>query len=109
MDGCQRPAGQLITGIDAALEEGGRVEGTVTDESGTPLAGITIGHWASSDTGPATGSALTDSAGHYSYVTLPGLDHGLTATNPEGPFLPQTYDGAPFSVSALAILSLIHI
>ena len=101
--GVNVPAGQLVTGIDAALEEGGRVEGTVTDESGTPLAGITIGHWASSDTGPATGSALTDSAGHYSYVTLPGLDHGLTATNPEGPLLPQTYDGAPFSVSALAI------
>ena len=38
-------AGEAVVGIDAQLAEGGSISGRVTDESGDPLAGITV-HWS---------------------------------------------------------------
>jgi protocatechuate 3,4-dioxygenase beta subunit len=80
-------SGQVRTGIDAELEEGGVVEGTVTDASGQPVAEGGVAAWLSgADLFEPNGEALTSSDGKYRIVGLatgtyrvlyqpPGLPH----------------------------------
>jgi hypothetical protein len=61
--------GEQLTGIDIALEQGGRVDGTVTNSEG----GISGACVTASRTGGFGGSACTNAAGHY---TIRGLEDG---------------------------------
>jgi hypothetical protein len=66
----QVTAGTTTGGIDTQLTTGGVITGTVTDNAGQPLAGITV-NLATPASGPAfewlyeAGSVTTDAAGHY--------------------------------------------
>jgi hypothetical protein len=57
----------LAQGATAAAAAG-TISGTITDASGTPLAGATV-----TISGPQTLSATTDSLGHYSIAAPPGI------------------------------------
>ena len=79
--------------IDAALERGGVVSGTVRDASGNPLEGICVSADASN---PETGEynrafTCTDSAGAYRIVMLPGVMSSLYLYDPNGIYLSQSY------------------
>ena len=66
-------AGQDTSGVDARLDLGGAIGGTVTGADGAPLAGC--GVWASSLASLPGGSATTDEAGHYEVAGLPPGGH----------------------------------
>jgi hypothetical protein len=60
------------TTVDAALERGGQIGGTLTaSDTGTPLEGVTVYLWRSDQS--YVGLARTDSSGSY---TTPGLNDG---------------------------------
>lgn len=64
--------GQQTAGIDAALEAGGQIDGTVIDAAThQPVAGVLVQAYGSDDNEVAT--AFTDASGHY---VLSGLDPG---------------------------------
>lgn len=100
-------AGQSVTGVDAALQPGGEISGTVTDAStGTPLQGITV--TVSDGRSLPVATVSTDAAGTYTATGLPtasytvGFDSDLA-----GDYLAQSYPaqlppatGSPVSVKA---------
>jgi hypothetical protein len=69
-------AGTTIPGIDAALQPGGQITGTVTDVStGAALAGARI--CAISQLPEVFECALTDEVGHYLITALPSADYSV--------------------------------
>jgi 5-hydroxyisourate hydrolase-like protein (transthyretin family) len=86
-------AGQTATGIDAALTVGGQIAGTVTAAAdGTPLVGVTVSIYDSSDNFLTTAQTAAD--GTY---TVPALTTGTYevgfSTNGVGNFIDQFYNG----------------
>jgi Carboxypeptidase regulatory-like domain/PASTA domain len=73
------PGGGSVGGIDAALEHGGIVEGTVTDAEGEPLEGICVSAWSPAGGGIGrTGDGVTDADGAYTVAGLtPGVAHKI--------------------------------
>ena len=65
-----QPAGVLpaLAQGAAASVATGVLKGTITDGSGTPIAGATV-----ILSGPATARTVTDAGGHYSITTVPGV------------------------------------
>ena len=90
--------GQAVTGIGDALAAGGSITGTVTDASGSPLAGICVA--ASGNTYSQFGSAVTASNGSYTITGLP-TDTYTVSFGPGcgngGPYANQYYDNIPQS------------
>jgi hypothetical protein len=98
-------AGATTDGIDAQLQAGGAVAGTVTDEQGRPLPGITVKLESPESQAPLTnifapapfltapgGTALTDATGRY---RLGGLGAGSYRVSFAGAdFSTQFYAGA---------------
>jgi len=91
--------GAAVTGIDAKMQAAGTISGTVTDASGTPLAGIWVSAYAA---GRALPGVQTKSDGAYSIGELPEGDYTVrfAAAAPVagfdrggGNYLPQYYDG----------------
>jgi Carboxypeptidase regulatory-like domain len=85
-------AGQAVTGIDAALQAGGQVSGTVTD--GSTHAGIEeVAVYVYDSSGNAVGKATTDASGSYTVTGLPtGSDTVLFDPDALSAALPQLYD-----------------
>ena len=86
-------AGQTTTGIDAALEPGAEIEGTVTDSStGQPLSGITV--YATTSGGQVVYGTRTDSQGHYAAIGLQAGTYNVEflATGQQN-YLPLNDDG----------------
>jgi hypothetical protein len=84
-----------VTGIDAALATGGRVEGTVTG-SGGPLQSVGVAAVGSDGSGFAGDS--TDAAGNYSLLVPAGAVNVLFFTN-DG-FVSEYYNNKPDLASA---------
>src|SRR5579863_8408427 len=66
----------LIQGTWALAGTTGSVTGTVTDEAGAPLAGVTVKVTSASQTAAAT----TDASGHYGFLSLDPDTYTITAT-----------------------------
>jgi hypothetical protein len=74
-------AGGTTSGIDAALEEGGRITGEVTRASGgTPIEGIAV--CASAVHGEGFGCAKTKSNGSYTITGLAGGEYDVSFSSP---------------------------
>ncbi|MGZ6711199.1 MAG: carboxypeptidase regulatory-like domain-containing protein [Solirubrobacteraceae bacterium] len=92
-------AGSTTSGIDAALQPGGRITGTVTDAvTGSPVANECV----SASGQNSSAGALTDASGHY---TLTGLGTGdytvrFTSCGGTGNYAPQYYDDKPSAATA---------
>ncbi len=65
-------AGRTTTGIDARLEPGGAISGTLTDESGNPLGGIEVEVFAAARSGQwnTVGGGRSSGDGTYEIVRL---------------------------------------
>jgi hypothetical protein len=65
-------ADTTTTGIDAQLEVGATISGTVTDDEGAPVAGVDVSVWSWWNSWPGYGRyAETDATGAYEVVGLP--------------------------------------
>ncbi len=86
-------ASSADTGIDAQLEEGGRIAGKVTDPStSTAIAGIEV--CAFSTGSESFGCALTDAQGGYTISALGGGDYDVEFLSPPSlDYVTQYYDG----------------
>lgn len=76
-------AGGTVAGVDAQLGVGNRISGTVTDESGAPLAGVQVEASAAIIDGTWHG-AWTDEAGAYTLAGLPDGDYTVRFTPSAG-------------------------
>ena len=104
-------AGTVTTGIDAAMQVGGEVEGKVTSVgSGTPIAGIEVCPYASGNGYSYGNCARTDAAGEYTIEKLTGGEYRVGFADPFNSslnYVRQFYDGHarlsdanPFAVTA---------
>ncbi|TAK62277.1 MAG: carboxypeptidase regulatory-like domain-containing protein, partial [Dehalococcoidia bacterium] len=82
--------GAETSGINIALQEGGRISGTVTDLLGTPIAGA--GVYAERVTGYAAAYVVSAADGTYLADQLPPGDYKVSAS--AAGHLAQYYDGA---------------
>lgn len=89
------PGGGL-TGIDAALALGGRIEGTVTGPGATPLDGIGVA--AITTSGYLFGGDTTDASGDYSLLVPAGSSKVFF--NGEGGLVGEYYNNKPDLASA---------
>lgn len=85
--------GENRTGIDAALDQGVGVDGLITDASGTPVAGMCLTAYASSDTDFSGDSTCTDADGRFSATALADTDITLTVFDDTGTYVALTYPG----------------
>jgi hypothetical protein len=96
-------AGDEITGVDAVLETGAVISGTVTDrESGLPVEGVCM--WIYTETGVYAANSCTDASGNFTTgMGLPPGNYRLSnqlktyyLRNPDGGYEPQmwTSDGS---------------
>ena len=102
-------AGAVTFGIDAVLEFGNSIAGTVADEASSPIAGVNV--FACPMPAGICGSALTAGDGSYQ---IDGLAVGVYLVNfdPPAPYAPEYFDDArsylsatPVTVSAGAVTS----
>ncbi len=94
-------AGSSTPNIDATMQPGGTISGTVTDTSGTGLSGICVSAYDPS-TGSGGPSATTGTGGTYSLVSLPTGSYTVTFSTGCGNsanYLSQNY-ATPVSVTA---------
>jgi hypothetical protein len=85
--------GEKDTGNDFVDSNKGSIGGTVTTETGEPLANVTIILTKPDGT---TVTTVTDSSGGYTFVDLPPGDYTLKETNPPGfPDDVSDYDQSP--------------
>ena len=93
-----QPIGALpafAQGAPAAATSAGMLSGTITDSSGTPLAGATV-----IISGPHTVRATTDSLGHYAIGAPPGIYRFLVRA---GGFADSTQDGITVAATATTL------
>lgn len=83
-------AGQVTTGIDAAMYKAGSISGTVTDTAGNPLAYVCV------EVSGSSAKVLTDANGHYFVPELQGGSHTVYFRTDcvRSYYLSQYYDGA---------------
>ncbi|MDQ2677103.1 MAG: carboxypeptidase-like regulatory domain-containing protein, partial [Actinomycetota bacterium] len=69
-------AGSEHPEVDASMVEGAVIDGVVTDDAGTPLAGICVGAYQRTDgsAGDGLGAATTAPDGSYSLTNLPPVE-----------------------------------
>ena len=81
-------AGFQFIGLDGTVGDSGNIPcqgngtlaGALTDGgSGAPIAGATISYSGTGPAGPVTGSATTDSTGHYSVASIAVSSYSVTA------------------------------
>ncbi len=91
-------AGSTTSNIDAQLELGGKITGTVTDADGNPLKGINVGifYWNGNWWDWFYVDDSTDSNGHYELSGLKSGTYRVRFMNDEGPYATEYYDDAPF-------------
>ena len=83
-------SGNTTPGIDLALAAGGIISGLVTDESSTPVAGVSV--QASSLTCCGYGYATTAADGTYTITDLPPGSYAVQASG--GGYVSEYYDNA---------------
>src|SRR5262249_61688427 len=82
-----------LASAPALAQTTGGIEGTVRDESGSPLAGGVVE--ASGPRGPAGRATATDSGGRFRLLWPPGRDHRIPATLPGFPAGGEEDAGSP--------------
>lgn len=92
-----------VDGVDAALELGGVIEGTVTGSGGPPLDGVEV--CALTAQGKSGGCSRTNAAGEYE---LPALSPGsyrvrFFTRGPSAEYVSEYYDGAATRAAATPI------
>ena len=87
------PESTLVTGLNAALVEGAKLSGTVTDTQGAPAPGINVSceRWTGSYWQWMTGT-LSDDDGQYTLRGLPAGDYRVWFWDPNGQFISEYYD-----------------
>jgi len=99
-------AGADSSGIDAQLELGGTVSGTVTDTLGAPLAGVTVS--ATSPSGVAWGgSAVSAADGSYQVDGLLPGDFNIFFEAPAGSGLLSEYWNNSYSLASASPVSVV--
>ena len=84
--------GESTTGIDAALQLGGQVSGTVTAAtSDVPLPDIQV--WVFDANGNTVGQSITDAHGHYAVNGLATGSYRVQFVAYDGTYADQYYDG----------------
>ncbi len=95
-------ASATASGIDAVMVLGGTISGTVTDASGSGLAGICVSAIASGE--PSLGSTPTTSSGAYTIAGVPAGSYAIefygcaTSAN----YIPQYYNGTPTGAAQIS-------
>jgi hypothetical protein len=90
-------AGVTTSGINFALDAGGRITGTVTDSSTTaPLANVNVQIFNSN--GPSIASANTDASGNYTISGLPAGTYFARTSNSLG-YINELYNNISCPVS----------
>ena len=93
-------AGQATTGIDAAMQPGGQITGTVTSNAtGKPIPGVEV----TASGGSTYDNATTDANGNYTLNNLPTGSYQLYFSDPQDLHLPQYYDDAATSANATSV------
>ena len=81
--------GAVVSGLDATLQTGGEIAGTVTDsQTGKPIQNVDV--YGSAPDG-AAGVATTDAEGHYLISGLPSGDFTVHFSVDDQSYLPQYY------------------
>ena len=94
-------AGSVTSGINASLALGGSISGTVTDEAGSPIAGVDV--FVCPFTGAGfCGGATTGTAGSYQIDGLAAGDFIVQFSSPGG-YLSEYFDDATDQGSATAV------
>ncbi|MGB0384201.1 MAG: carboxypeptidase regulatory-like domain-containing protein [Ardenticatenaceae bacterium] len=99
-------AAEAISDIDAQLDDGGHITGTVTDENGNPLANVGVEVYQYNqmyDYWLAVNYAVTDANGQYDVARLRTGSARVGFFDWEGGHLPEFYDNAPDLDSATDI------
>ena len=93
-------SGATTTGIDAALQSGGEIAGTVTDSvSSAPLAGIHV----QIDGSAADETTVTNTNGQYSVTGLPSGSYTVAFTDPTNDHASQYYKASATVGGAQAV------
>jgi hypothetical protein len=98
--------GVTLTGIDAALEEGGRIEGLVTSAAdGHALAAIEVCASPVDPEGAGIRCVLTNGEGRYQLDALAEESYDVEFSDSEGEYATQFYKeaGAPGEAEAVAV------
>ena len=99
-------AGKTLTGIDAALQEGGRIEGLVTSAAdGHALAAIEVCAFPVDPEGAGVRCALTNGEGRYQLDALAEESYDVEFSDSEGEYATQFYKqaGAPGEAETVAV------
>ncbi len=92
--------GETTSGIDAELEKGGEVTGTVTDaESDEPIKDVNVCLYEG-ESGSYLGCAYTNGGGEYAIGGLASGAYVVRFETYEGNYLSQYYDGKPSFAAA---------
>jgi protocatechuate 3,4-dioxygenase beta subunit len=98
--------GHPTSGIDAQLRVGGEVDGTVSDPTGAPVAGVEV---RLSPDGSYTWTELsTDAAGRYTFTNVPAGRYTvafLTPLNATISYVSQYYDGKDLASADVVVVT----
>ncbi len=97
-------SGATTTGINAALQSGGEIAGTVTDSvSNAPLAGIDVQINGGSANSEYIGKAVTNTNGQYSFTGLPSGSYTVQFSDPTNDHVSQYYKASATASGAQAV------
>lgn len=88
-------AGQTTTGIDAQLDEGGHITGTLSDQNGNPIEDIQVGIYRydeEADDWRQASSAYTTADGFYDASNLKGGSYRVAFEDWQGRYRSEFYD-----------------
>lgn len=89
--------GSAREGVDAEMQRGAEIEGTVTDASTkAPVRGVLVGAIGSDEA--ATGAGFTNASGHYTIAGLPTGSYRIEFIEPR--YITQYYNNQPTLSSA---------
>lgn len=92
--------GAQVPGIDASLELGGTIDGTVTDSNGNPLADIYVYAWGETS---GYGQALTNASGQYHLTGLPTDTYFVQFSDQTHAYATEYYTGAVEQLDATTV------
>jgi Carboxypeptidase regulatory-like domain len=96
--------GSTTAGIDAELQEPGKITGRVTDNAGTPIAGVNVDVYNSSFSFETFRFAVTNANGEYTVEGLPEGEYRVGFFPSSATYLSQYYNGQASFESANPVL-----